>query len=118
MLTRLVDSSMNSSIASYPSDALYMSALVSAPSVASRTLSDLPSFSADLSDDAKEFLNPPVVFLDTSGCEFFERTNENGGGEGRAGGGGSTLNENEAEVVRNYVEKLVSSPLSLSHPTT
>lgn len=94
---------MNTSIAAFPSKALYSSLLESAPTVADRTLAGLPPI--DDSEEAVEFLEPTVVFIDTNGCEFYERTDEGGGG-----GEGSKRNENEAELVRSYVEKLVSAP--------
>jgi hypothetical protein len=46
---------------------------------------------------------PPRLASDQAGCEFYERTDE-GGSEGE----GSKRNENEAELVRKHVEKLVS----------
>jgi DNA polymerase alpha-associated DNA helicase A len=95
---------MNTSIAAFPSKALYSSLLESAPTVADRTLTGLPLI--DDSEEAVEFLEPTVVFIDTNGCEFYERTDEGGGG-----GEGSKRNENEAELVRSYVEKLVSTVL-------
>lgn len=99
---------MNSQIASFPSSALYSSLLVSAESVASRTLVTLPTVD-NPSEEALEFLEPPVVFMDTAGCEFYERGDGGEGGGGSGVGEGSKLNENEAEVVRQYVEKLVST---------
>jgi DNA polymerase alpha-associated DNA helicase A len=99
---------MNTTIASYPSTSLYQSKLLSHPSVASRTLLSLPSLAPtvdDLSEEDREFLDVPVAFLDTSGCEFYERVEDDGGGGGSAEG--SKMNENEGEVVRVYVEKLV-----------
>lgn len=102
---------MNTQIATFPSRSLYNSSLISHPSVASRTLLNLPSVinGPDNVDEEEkmEHLEPPVVFLDTSGCEFFERTDDEE--NGKASGEGSKSNENEAEVVRSYVEKLVSS---------
>ena len=97
---------MNSQIASFPSSALYSFLLVSADFVASRTLLTLPTVE-DPSEEATEFLERPVVFMDTAGCEFYER-GDGGEGGGSGVGEGSKLNENEAEVVRQYVEKLVS----------
>lgn len=92
---------MNTAIAAFPSKALYSSLLQSAPSVAARTLAELPG--VDGSDDAGDCLSPTVVFIDTAGCEFYERTDEGG-----VAGEGSKRNENEAELVRKYVERLVS----------
>ena len=47
-----------------------------------------------------DLLGTPVAFFDTAGCEYFERT-EGDGDEG------SRCNENEAQVVKGYVEQLV-----------
>jgi hypothetical protein len=54
---------MNASIAAYPSKALYASMLKSATSVATRTLAMLPD--VDGSEEATDFLEPPLVFVDT-----------------------------------------------------
>ncbi|KAJ7201078.1 P-loop containing nucleoside triphosphate hydrolase protein, partial [Mycena pura] len=93
---------MHSDICAFPSATLYASKLTSAPSVASHLLCDLPETHADSTDDAKEILATPVVFFDTAGCEYFERT------EGDSDEG-SRCNENEAVVVKNWVDKLISA---------
>ncbi|WVR06790.1 hypothetical protein IAU60_003825 [Kwoniella sp. DSM 27419] len=102
---------MNEHIAVFPSETLYDSALRSDPSVADRTLLSLPSISDDASDEAKDALEPTVVFFDTSGCEFYERTE----GDGDAGKGsigeGSKSNENEAVVVAKWAGKLAQVSL-------
>lgn len=79
---------MNERIASFPSDTLYESALISHPSVSSRTLADITP-----DDD----LTPPVIFFDTAGCDYYERTDE----------GESTFNENEAVIVEKWARRLV-----------
>ena len=99
---------MNSQIADFPSKTLYASNLISSPSVASRTLLDLPTISSRNSEEAKEVLEPPVVFFDTAGCEFYEAT-EGGDVDGDKGlGEGSKRNENEAEIVVKWARKLVT----------
>jgi DNA polymerase alpha-associated DNA helicase A len=55
-------------------------------------------------DEEKEILGTPVVFFDTAGCEYFERM-EGDNDEG------SRCNENEATVVKNWVDKLVRLPI-------
>jgi DNA polymerase alpha-associated DNA helicase A len=99
---------MNTKICDFPSNTLYSSMLTSDASVASRRLSDLPNLPN--ATDAKDTLEHEVVFFDTAGCEFFERID---GGEGTEapftlGDEGSKCNVNEAEVVRKWVEELVS----------
>lgn len=63
-------------------------------------LQDLPNVHTMSEEDAKEILGTPVVFFDTAGCEYFEKqdgdTDE-----------GSRCNENEATIVKNWVDKLV-----------
>lgn len=93
-------SRMDSQICAFPSKTLYQSKLESHSSVASHLLRDLPNTGADSEDDEKELLASPVVFYDTAGCEYFERLD----GDGDEG---SRCNENEATVVKGWVEKLV-----------
>jgi len=93
---------MNSQIAKFPSKTMYSNKLRSHESVASHLLSDLPNTSAVGEEEEKEVLGTPVVFYDTAGCEYFERL-EGDGDEG------SRCNENEATVVKNWIEKLIGS---------
>jgi DNA polymerase alpha-associated DNA helicase A len=105
------DVRMNETIASFPSDTLYDSSLISDKSVAKRTLLDLPTVVDPSSEDAVDALGQTVVFFDTDGCEFYERTGQEG--ETRAAlGEGSKSNENEAVVVCKWAKKLVSLPLN------
>ncbi|WVQ99708.1 hypothetical protein IAU59_006849 [Kwoniella sp. CBS 9459] len=98
---------MNEHIAAFPSETLYESALVSDPSVATHTLLDLPTISEPDSEEAKEVLEHTVVFFDTSGCEFYERTEGEGDSTKASIGEGSKSNENEAVVVAKWARKLV-----------
>lgn len=91
---------MHTQICAFPSKTLYSSRLKSDTSVASHLLRDLPGTHAESEEDEKEVLGTPVVFFDTAGCEYFERV-EGDGDEG------SRCNENEAEVVRSWIERLV-----------
>ncbi|KAG6888621.1 hypothetical protein C0992_008031 [Termitomyces sp. T32_za158] len=67
-------------------------------------LVDLPNTRIIDDDNQKEMLETPVVFIDTAGCEYFERVD----GDGDEG---SRCNENEAMIVKNRVEKLVEGGL-------
>ncbi|KAF8065235.1 P-loop containing nucleoside triphosphate hydrolase protein [Lyophyllum atratum] len=96
---------MHSQICAFPSKVLYSSKLTSHTSVEGHLLQDLSNTHADTEDDEKEMLATPVVFFDTAGCEYFERL-EGDGDEG------SRCNENEATVVKNWVEKLVEVGLT------
>lgn len=91
---------MHSQIAAFPSRTLYHNKLQSHESVATRLLRDLPNAQVVSEEDAKELLGTPVVFFDTAGCEYFERLD----GDGDEG---SRCNENEATVVKSWVESLV-----------
>ncbi|KAF8916657.1 AAA domain-containing protein, partial [Mucidula mucida] len=84
---------------SIPSKTLYHNKLESHNSVSEHLLSDIVE-SEDTDEEAiKEVLGTPVVFFDTAGCEYFERL-EGDGDEG------SRCNENEAMVVKSWVDKL------------
>src|SRR5687768_10484342 len=93
---------MNTDICDFPSKTLYSSKLTSHTSVASHLLRDLPNAADYSEEDSTELLGTPVVFFDTAGCEYFERLDDGDADEG------SRSNENEALVVKNWVEKLVS----------
>lgn len=93
--------SMHSQICEFPSKTLYGSKLESHDSVASHLLSDVVQAEGD-EETIKEVLETPVVFFDTAGCEYFERL-EGDGDEG------SRCNENEATVVKQWIDKLVRS---------
>lgn len=79
---------------------MYHNKLTSHASVSGHLLKDLPNTGAPSEDEETELLGTPAVFFDTAGCEYFERL-EGDGDEG------SRCNENEAVVVKNYLEQLV-----------
>ncbi|THG97172.1 hypothetical protein EW145_g7665 [Phellinidium pouzarii] len=56
----------------------------------------------DESEKSREILGAPIVFFDASGCEYFEKSNER---EDE----GSKCNENEAMLVKSWVDKLVGA---------
>jgi DNA polymerase alpha-associated DNA helicase A len=89
---------MHDQICDFPSKTLYGSKLKSHTSVASHLQRDLPN--AEASEDDDEVLQHPIVFFDTSGCEYFEKLD----GDSDEG---SRCNENEGTIVKNWVEKLV-----------
>lgn len=92
--------SMHKQICEFPSKTLYGNKLESHESVAEHLLSDVVEAEGADEETVKEMLETPVVFFDTAGCEYFERT-EGDGDEG------SKCNENEAMVVKAYIDKLV-----------
>ncbi|KAI0709241.1 P-loop containing nucleoside triphosphate hydrolase protein [Earliella scabrosa] len=93
---------MHAQIAAFPSKVMYHSKLKNHPSVEAHLLRDLPNTSAASEEDEKEVLGTPVVFYDTAGCEYFERL-EGDGDEG------SRCNENEASVVKMWVDQLAGA---------
>lgn len=93
---------MHAQIAAFPSKIMYHNKLTSHESVKEHLLRDLPNAKASSEDEEKEFLGTPVAFYDTAGCEYFERMD----GDGDEG---SKCNENEAMVVKNFIEQLVLS---------
>ncbi|TCD62127.1 hypothetical protein EIP91_007302 [Steccherinum ochraceum] len=92
---------MHKRIVTFPSRKMYDSRLRSHPSVSSRLLRDLPNIT-DTRDDDDDILSTPVVFFDTAGCEYFERT------EGDSDEG-SKCNENEVTIVKNWADQLIAA---------
>jgi DNA polymerase alpha-associated DNA helicase A len=111
---------MHADIASFPSDELYESALVSHDSVASHILRDiLPPLEEQGPGGARDEDDldiPPVVFYDTAGCEFFERSGSSDEAPIGKGGGGiddeSKSNANEAVICAKWARHLVALGLS------
>jgi DNA polymerase alpha-associated DNA helicase A len=101
---------MHAIIAEFPNKIMYSGRLKSHESVSSRLLRDLPNVVSAAEEDRgsvdKEALETPVVFFDTASCEFFERV-DSGSDEG------SKCNENEAEIVKRWVDDLVGWFLDL-----
>lgn len=91
---------MHKQICEFPSKTLYGDKLESHESVAEHLLSDVVQATETDEEAVKEALGTPVVFFDTAGCEYFERT------EGDSDEG-SRCNENEAMVVKSWVDRLV-----------
>lgn len=97
---------MHENIMQFPSAQLYDSKLVAADAVKHRLLKDLPYTVAD-SDDTRE----PIVFWDTQGGDFPEKTEDE---EIKKGGKGMSLgdskcNEAEAALVKQHVNSLVKA---------
>ncbi|KAF9070139.1 P-loop containing nucleoside triphosphate hydrolase protein [Rhodocollybia butyracea] len=102
---------MHDQICTFPSRTLYSNKLTSHSSVAKHLLLDLPetqdngstSVKSTIDEETrKEVLGTPVTFFDTAGCEYFERVD----GDGDEG---SRCNENEATVVKQWVDALVAA---------
>ena len=95
---------MHDKIMRFPSVELYESKLMAADSVKARLLVDLP-YEVEETDDTKE----PLVFWDTQGGDFPEKTEDDEIGKKEALLGESKSNEMEALVVAKHVDNLVQA---------
>ncbi|KAH9866221.1 hypothetical protein J1614_008787 [Plenodomus biglobosus] len=98
---------MHETIMRFPSDELYESKLVAADFVKERLLKDLP-YQVQDTEDTRE----PLVFWDTQGGDFPEKSEDEGvigkGGKGMSLGD-SKSNEGEAALVKMHVRNLVKA---------
>lgn len=95
---------MHDQIMQFPSAELYESKLIAADSVKARLLEHLP-YEVQSTDDTIE----PVVFWDTQGGDFPERTEDSDIGKKEALLGESKSNDMEALVVAKHVANLVDA---------
>ncbi|KAJ6105530.1 hypothetical protein N7512_009047 [Penicillium capsulatum] len=101
---------MHEKIMRFPSDELYESKLMAADSVKARLLADLP-YEVGGTDDTQE----PLVFWDTQGGDFPEKTEDTEIGKKEALLGESKSNEMEALVVQQHVHSLVDAGVKPEH---
>lgn len=100
---------MHETIMRFPSDELYEGKLVAAEVVKARLLTDLP-YEVKGTEDTKE----PLVFWDTQGGDFPEKTEDEEIGKKAGKGmslGESKSNELEAALVKLHVTNLVEAGL-------
>jgi DNA polymerase alpha-associated DNA helicase A len=97
---------MHEKIMRFPSDELYDSKLVAADGVKARLLTELP-YEVDETEDTIE----PLIFLDTQGGDFPEKSEEEEVDKkaGRGMMGESKSNEMEAALVKQHVQSLVDA---------
>lgn len=98
---------MHEKIMRFPSDELYESKLIAADSVKERLLKDLPYKVLETEDTSE-----PLVFWDTQGGDFPEKTEDEGViGKGAKGMslGDSKSNEAEAALVKMHVGNLIEA---------
>jgi len=97
---------MHEKINAFPSAALYESKLKAAESVKARLLKDLP-YDVEETEDTTE----PVVFWDTQGGEFYEKTDDGDDAPKSKSSllGESKSNELEAAIVKKHVQSLVDA---------
>ena len=108
---------MHDTICDFPNKTLYGSKLQSHESVAKHTLEELPALLggetpvAQADSGVHDVLGFPVVFFDTAGCEYFEKA-------ASPEDDGSKSNENEAVLVKSWVDQLVCAetcPIFILH---
>ncbi|KAH0375777.1 DNA helicase, partial [Aureobasidium melanogenum] len=96
---------MHEKINAFPSAALYESKLMAAESVKARLLKDLPYDVEEIEDTTE-----PVVFWDTQGGEFHEKTDDDDEPKSKSSLlGESKSNELEAAIVKKHVQSLVDA---------
>ncbi|KAI9166943.1 DNA polymerase alpha-associated DNA helicase A [Paramyrothecium foliicola] len=99
---------MHEKIMRFPSDELYESKLMAAEAVRYRLLKELDYEVVD-----NENTNEPLVFIDTQGGDFPERTEDDDQADGKKVKGGlhgeSKSNEMEAVLVRQHVKELTEA---------
>ncbi|KAF8506254.1 AAA domain-containing protein [Gautieria morchelliformis] len=103
---------MNTKISNFPSKILYHSRLTSHTTNASRLLSHLPGVSQEEEYEDVVGTGSEVIFWDTAGAEFWERSGNDGEDVNlrtSSDDGGSLCNENEAEVVKRWVHRLMAA---------
>lgn len=93
---------MHDKIMRFPSDELYEAKLIAAESVGDKLLADLP-YDVEENENTTE----PVVFIDTQGGDFPEKTEDDSPKRGLHSE--SKSNEMEAVLVRQHVRELVES---------
>ncbi|KAI9664894.1 MAG: hypothetical protein M1821_006342 [Bathelium mastoideum] len=93
---------MHERIMTFPSQELYDGKLTAAEDVKSRLLKDLP-YEIEETDDTKEAL----IFIDTQGGDFPEKTEADDAGKGLLGD--SKSNDMEAALVESHVKSLVEA---------
>ena len=97
---------MHEKIMRFPSDELYDGKLVAADAVKARLLEDL-EYGVEDTDDTRE----PLIFYDTQGGDFPEKTEDESTGKKSVLLGDSKSNDMEAAVVKMHVEKLIAAGL-------
>ncbi|KAK3621329.1 hypothetical protein LTR56_022865 [Elasticomyces elasticus] len=97
---------MHENIMAFPSKALYSNQLLAAETVKTRLLTSLPYPVKETEDTTI-----PVVFWDTQGGDFPEKTeDDDGGAKGRSNLlAESKVNEHEAAIVRLHVSRLIGA---------
>lgn len=100
---------MHENIMRFPSDELYDSKLIAAEAVKLRVLKDLPYGDDDKVEETED-TEEPLVFYDTQGGDYPEKSEEEGASKkGKGSMSESKSNEMEAALVKYHVRKLVEA---------
>lgn len=104
---------MHETIMRFPSDELYDSKLIAADNVKARLLKDLEYEVKDTEDT-----NEPVIFIDTQGGDFPERTEDDDTDNPKKSKGSlhgdSKSNQMEAALVKQHVGRLVDAGVKVT----
>lgn len=96
---------MHEAIMNFPSEAMYGGHLAAAEAVRTRLLRDLP-YEVNEVENTTE----PLVFYDTQGGDFVEKTEDEDNAKGKSSVlAESKVNEAEALIVRDHVSSLVTA---------
>lgn len=95
---------MHEKIMRFPADELYEGKLVAADAVHARLLKDL-EYGVEETEDTSE----PLVYYDTQGGDFPEKTEDEATGKKSVILGDSKSNDLEAAVVKMHVQKLIAA---------
>lgn len=95
---------MHEKIMRFPADELYDGKLVAAEAVQARLLKDL-EYDVEDTEDTSE----PLVYYDTQGGDFPEKTEDEATGKKSVILGDSKSNDLEAAVVKMHVQKLIAA---------
>ena len=95
---------MHDKIMRFPSDELYEGKLLAGEAVKIRLLKDLP-YEVEDTEDTRE----PLVFWDTQGGDFPERTEDEESSKKKSLLGESKSNEGEASLVKLHVTHLIEA---------
>ena len=100
---------MHEKIMRFPSVEIYESKLIAADAVKARLLKDLP-YNVQDTDETRE----PLVFYDTQGGDFPEKTEDEGSEKKTKGAimSDSKSNEMEAALVKLHLQKLIDAGVS------
>lgn len=100
---------MNQNIMEFPSQQMYGGKLFAAKSVATQTLSELNNV------DSNDETTVPLIWYDTQGDDFLEKTSEYEKNNDTNNMLFSRFNENEGYLILHYISRLIESNISQNY---